>query len=515
MAIDILFHNGVILPMTERDARMRVLAVEGGRIVYIGTSVPQDILATAKHHIDLEGQCVVPGFTDCHAYPLAAALRRVAVDVHGITHIDELAFRLRAKRQERPKHRMLVSFGLEWNPKTPLSRRLLDELEPHGPWIVVAASGDCAVVNSALAQRLASRKTHPIQIPDDGVVGTEDICRIVATGIGGAALRELRRSITNVFYDLQELGITTVHAMDSADCPDARDWMLLAAVKRVLRIGLSLYYQTTSAKLAAVANHRHVGARILGAGDEPIMDGIPRTVACFDQRDTLRSYVRSAHRRGLQVALVAPGPDSINLALDAFEFAQESAFHDLRHRIELLCLPKREQIRRIVDLGLGVTVFAGALKPSPKLDRLVHQCRSQPELTLLPMRTLVENRVLLGFGSGYPATDVTPLETIHLACNHPIAEERLTPYQALVAFTSDAAWLSMDETEKGTLSMGRRADMVVLSENPLDVLPERLRDIRVVETYCAGRLVRRTAFSRSRFFVQSTLGRFRDAVGMM
>lgn len=513
MAIDILFYNGVILPMTEKDTRMRVLAVEGGRIVYIGSSVPQDILANAKHQIDLQGQCVVPGFTDCHAYPLSAAIRRMAVDLHGVVDVDDVASQLRAKRQDRPKHRMLVSFGLPWDSERPLSRRRLDELEPNGPWIVMAASGDRAVVNTALAQRLSTRKTNAIRVPDDGIVGMEDFCHIVATGLRGAALRELRRAMTEVFFDLLESGVTTVHAMDSVDCPDARDLVLLVAVKRVLRAGLSLYYQTTSAKLAAVANYRHVGARVLGGDDDMMVGRFPQSVACFDDRDVLRTYVRSAHRRGLQVALLAPGPASIALALDAYEFAQESASHDLRHRLELVCLPTRDQIRRIVDLGLAVTVFGGALQPSSQLDRLQQRSLSRADLALLPMKTWVDNRVLMGIGSGFPATKITPIEMIHLTCNHPVAEERLTPFEALVAFTADAAWLSMDETEKGTLSMGRRADMVVLSDNPLDVNPERLRDIRVVATYSAGRLVQRMTYSRSRFVVQSALGRIRETVG--
>jgi len=110
-----------------------------------------------------------------------------------------------------------------------------------------------------------------------------------------------------------------------------------------------------------------------------------------------------------------------------------------------------------------------------------------------PIAGLMAAGILLGGGSDAPVTPLDPLLGIQAAVMHSRREERLTTYQALRLFTSDAARLAFEEQRKGTLEEGKQADLVVLSANPLEVRPEDLRQIRVLMTIHRGRIVYQAA----------------------
>jgi hypothetical protein len=97
-----------------------------------------------------------------------------------------------------------------------------------------------------------------------------------------------------------------------------------------------------------------------------------------------------------------------------------------------------------------------------------------------------------------PVTPIAPLHSMHCAVNRVSREgrvigpeERISPYQALSAFTLDAAYCSFEEEKKGAIRPGFLADFAVLSENPLAVDPLRIKDIEVEETFVGGRRVYR------------------------
>jgi len=106
---------------------------------------------------------------------------------------------------------------------------------------------------------------------------------------------------------------------------------------------------------------------------------------------------------------------------------------------------------------------------------------------LIPLKSLLQAGVLLGNGSDAPCTLPDPLHGIHAACNHPNPNESIDVLDALRMHTHWAAKLSFDEGNRGTLSIEKAADFVVLSENPLQTPKERIKDIRVTDLYLGGK----------------------------
>ncbi|MCX5836373.1 MAG: amidohydrolase family protein, partial [Deltaproteobacteria bacterium] len=86
-----------------------------------------------------------------------------------------------------------------------------------------------------------------------------------------------------------------------------------------------------------------------------------------------------------------------------------------------------------------------------------------------------------------PCTPPDPILGIHAACNHPNPEERISILDALRMHTNWAARLSFDEDKRGTLTEGKVADFAVLDRNPLDLVPENLKEIKVTYLYINGK----------------------------
>jgi predicted amidohydrolase YtcJ len=106
-----------------------------------------------------------------------------------------------------------------------------------------------------------------------------------------------------------------------------------------------------------------------------------------------------------------------------------------------------------------------------------------------PIRTLVEAGLLIGAGSDSPVTPLRPLLGVHSAVNHSNPAERVDPLTALRLFTLNGARLGFEEAEKGSLSPGKLADLVVLGADPLRVDPGEIKDIPVEQTIVGGHVV--------------------------
>jgi predicted amidohydrolase YtcJ len=113
-----------------------------------------------------------------------------------------------------------------------------------------------------------------------------------------------------------------------------------------------------------------------------------------------------------------------------------------------------------------------------------------------PLGAAVAEGLIFTLHSDLPVTPVDPLFSMHCAVNRQTREglvlgsgERISPMEALRAYTVHGAYSTFEEQSKGSIQVGKLADFVVLSENPLTLPPERIREIRVLRTVLGGRTV--------------------------
>jgi len=106
---------------------------------------------------------------------------------------------------------------------------------------------------------------------------------------------------------------------------------------------------------------------------------------------------------------------------------------------------------------------------------------------MIPLKSMLRHGLTIAGGSDAPCTPPDPILGIHAACNHPNPEERISILDALRMYTNWAARLSFDEDKRGTLTEGKVADFAVLDRNPLDLVPENLKEMKVTDLYINGK----------------------------
>lgn len=196
------------------------------------------------------------------------------------------------------------------------------------------------------------------------------------------------------------------------------------------------------------------------------------------------------------MAIHANGDRAIESALQAFEVAnKEQKVQSGRHMIIHCQLASDDQIKRMKKLGIIPNYFANHVYYWG--DR--HQSLflgDKRARRINPLNTTLKNNVRFCLHSDLPVTPVDPIFSIHTAVNritnerHVLGpEERIPIINALKAYTIDAAYSSFEEDEKGSIEPGKLADFIVMSDNPLEVPPENIKNIQVLQTFLGGEMV--------------------------
>jgi predicted amidohydrolase YtcJ len=223
-------------------------------------------------------------------------------------------------------------------------------------------------------------------------------------------------------------------------------------------------------------------------------DGLFHQGILFWDQEALDSAVLGAAERGFQVAQHALGNEAVSVGLTAIERAASALDRAPgRPRLEHAMIVDPALVRRIADAG--VIVVAQPFFLYDVGDTLAELPPPKP-IETMPLRRMLDTGVRLAGSSDYPVSDFDVLAAMKAAVTRRsrldnVLEpgQSITVEEALRAYTLGSARALGVENDVGTLSAGKQADLVVLSENPLDADPERIDEIEVVRTYRAGRLV--------------------------
>jgi len=229
--------------------------------------------------------------------------------------------------------------------------------------------------------------------------------------------------------------------------------------------------------------------------DEPGNAGVYASEAiplpAFEER------VAAADRAGLQVEVHAIGDRAFDMALDAYENAiQKSPRKDHRHRIEhmgnWLATPRLMQ-RMVRSSIVAIPNIAFAYY----IGDAILDCVGEKRLTkAFPFHTLLKNHVIIAGGSDSPGYwPVDPLRDIATAASRKmrwgevwIPEEKITVGEAFAMHTTTASWVGFEEHDKGSLAVGKLADIAVLAEDPFAIQPENIKDLKVEMTLVGGEI---------------------------
>jgi predicted amidohydrolase YtcJ len=221
------------------------------------------------------------------------------------------------------------------------------------------------------------------------------------------------------------------------------------------------------------------------------------------QPPELNTLVLQAHEAGLQVAIHANGDREIDRAVDAIIAAQSARpGGDPRHRIEHASVMTEKILARVKAAGTCLAPHSYIRENGEKLEDF----GSARFDWLEPNRHALDAGVCIGGNSDYPISSANVMERVEslvtrrATSNGKVygASQRLSPDEALRAFTMGSAYLQFEERERGSITPGKRADFVVLSADPGAVAPERIHEITALRTYVGGHCVFDAAIAPSR-----------------
>ncbi|MBI5354055.1 MAG: amidohydrolase [Chloroflexi bacterium] len=527
-----IFYNGKIHTQDPKFPQATAVAMEGKRIVAVGSDSDVRALANSKTvEKDLGGRRVLPGLMDSHFHYFEWALGRRRLVLSNTSSLEELQTLLAQKARETTPGAWIVGRGwneIRWpNPRL-VTRADLDYLTPANPAILWRSDGHLAVANS-LALKAAHINSETPN-PPRGVIDRDEegkptgvlrelAMNLVRDVIPPPKADETVKAISDGFGVLHKLGLTGVHdfrIMGGEEGLPAfhayqhlradeklfmRMWMLLPGEKLDQAIALGLhtgygddYLRTGHVKFFSDGGQGARTAWMLENYEDTASAGMPLT-----PMDEILDAIQRAHASGLAVAVHAIGDRANRELITAFEQvlnSKDTVTPGAPHRIEHLQNIRPEDIVRLGRLGVMASVQPIHVPDDfPMIDKSVGP-RAQWSY---PFRDLLTAGVSLAFGSDCPVADPNPIWGIHAAVTRQMRngtpaggwypDQRLSVAEAVWGFSMGTALVCGRGKELGSITPGKLADMVVLDRDIFAIDPVEIAQTQVAMTVFDGQVI--------------------------
>src|ERR1700682_2625438 len=507
----------------------QALAARGGRIVALGSD--EEIAkrkGTGTAVVDAAGRRVVPGFIDAHTHMSMGGFNLLALDLRRTRDPGEFTRSVADFAKTRPAGAWLTDGAWDheqWSPPRLPTKEMLDPATGNHPTCLSRQDGHMIVCNS-IALKFA-RITRETPDPPGGVIVRD--ARGEPTGVLKDAamdavtavrpprtLEELSQALSTAMRHAASVGVTSVQDLPG----DPRDLEAWEAIRRAGALTVRVHYRLPLAEWERARDRRSSLRNDewlrLGGGKGYADGSLGSSTALFDapyaddrnNRGVFASEAlplcrmeerdAAADRARLPVVIHAIGDRANGQILDLYErVARANGPRDRRFRIEHAQHLRPADIPRFARLGVIASMEPyHAIDDGRWAEKRIGRERCR---TTYAFRSLLDAGAALAFGSDWDVAPLSPIAGMDAAATRRtidgknprgwFPEQRISPKEALVAYTSGAAWAAFEENEKGALIPGRLADFVVLSRDVLKIPKEEIAAVHVDETVVGGRVV--------------------------
>jgi predicted amidohydrolase YtcJ len=551
---DRVFINGRIYTVDQNRSWAEAVAVKNGRFTAVGsTSVVSEHMGPGTETIDLGGKMVLPGFIDSHAHVSDATNESASLEMF---HLNSLKDYLGAVRNFAAQHPDLeVIYGSGWKndlfpPQGPV-KEALDTVISDRPVSLVSEDGHFTWVNSK-AMALAGVTKDTVS-PKGGIIekdvstgepsGTirETARDIIQNVLPPFTVEQVKGSIRRFMAEAGRVGITTAHD-PLLILPDAKGQLSGFGANRhniqayaamaqdrelTLRIRGTVLTDPTAPSdqirniVCACGQQRHPLFQMTGI--KVFVDGVVEGGTAFLlepyahmphtcgeplwEPENLKDLFAAAEHEKLQIHIHAIGDAAVRMALDALEYARaKTGSRNSRHLITHLHVLERSDIPRLAALNIiGVPQPFWHVKGNYFRNIEAKYLGYDRAEQGYPMRSLAEAGILLASASDYPVQVPSPpllgimLGITRCEPGETNPEEILGPQECMTledmiaSFTINGAYANFLEHETGSIEMGKKADMVVLEDNLMEIPISEIAHTKVLMTLFEGQTVYREA----------------------
>ena len=496
-------YKGTIISVDANDGVYEYLVEDNGKILFVGNTLPSEYKDAEM--IDLGSKAIVPAFVDTHQHFASLSTFYAGLNVMEAESNEEIA-RMIGAFAAKSKQKTIIAFGA--SPHSVKEGRLINREEIDAVCqgkevMVVKYDGHACIVSTPLLSKL-DKKLSKLRgyHPDTGEMNQEAFFACSDYISGSLSIPDLFRNMQNCTDYLASKGIGSIHTVSGVGFIANLDITIEKLFAKSLRNGFQIrvFPQALNTKVATSRSIPRIGGCFecaldgcFGSRDaalnEPYTDAKGGEGILYYSDEKVIDFCKKANRLGLQIELHAIGDKAFDQATRALKAALDDCpREDHRHGIIHDCLPTEEGIAICKEYKIQMPVQSAFIgwkqEPDSYLEELLGTERAS---RLNPIKTFADNGIVVSFGSDAPCTDPDPIQWIHRAVNHSNLEERITVQQALRMATYNGAYTTFDEKERGSLEVGKIADMVILSDNPYTVDSSKLADIKVEELILSGK----------------------------
>ena len=496
----ICFH-GTILTCDEDNTVASYLVEAGGRIRYVGNDLPEQYAKAPLY--ELGDKALIPAFVDTHQHFASFASFHAGLNVMEASSNQEILDMVR-DYAATAKGKVLIAFGA--SPYSVAEGRLvtreeLDSVCLDKPFMMVKYDGHACVVNTPLLNKLKDKlKDQRGYHPDTGEMNQEAFFVCSDNLSSSLSIPDLIGQMQKAMDHMASKGIGLVHTVSGIGFPKDMDISLEQWVGRSAQNGFQLrvFPQSLDVNAALSRGLPRIGGCFACALDgcfgsqdaalyEPYTGTEDKGVLYYDDQKII-DFCKEANRAGLQIELHAIGDAAFDQAARCLKAALDDyPREDHRHGIIHACLPTQEGLEICRDYKIQLPMQSAFIGWKQEPDEYLESILGDRANALNPLRTIWDMGIMISAGSDAPCTDPDPIQWIYKACNHSVPEESLTIQEALRMCTWNTAWTTFDEEERGSLELGKVADLVILNKNPYAIPKEELDQLKVEKLYLQGK----------------------------
>ena len=522
--VDTAILNANVITVDPQRPHAEALAIAHGRFVAVGTTAEiQGTIGPKTQVWDLSGKTVIPGFIDAHLHVLSSGIQHVTAVDCDLRSIGAIQDALRERARKTPAGEWVRGFKFD-DTKTAENRFLtaqdLDAVSAEHPVFVSHRGGHVYFVNRKAFELAGVTRNTPN--PPGGKFehdpGTGELTGIVlerATehfrGLMPSVTQEGRRAgLVRICRMLNAAGITSVHDAIVSDIDLHTYQEGLASGDLSLRVYALMWHRHFGALRDAGLSSGIGNEQLRIGGIKIIADGaISGRTAWLSQpyegsRDDfglraidpeeLEEMTLQIHKAGFQICVHANGDAAIDMVLTAYEKAM-AAYHrpDPRHRIEHCTVVTPSILSRMAALGCMATPFCTYVYYHGEKMKYYGEERLR---RMFAQRSFIDHGIISTGATDYVPGPYEPLMGIQSCVTRTDmsgkvwgANQKITPEEALRAYTLHGAYASFEEQIKGSITVGKLADLVVLGDDLTTVDPNTIKDIPVEQTVVGGKVV--------------------------
>ncbi len=548
---DLILHNGYIWTVSDENPTAQALAVRDGRFSVVGSN--EEILKQRGHRtrvVDLRGRFVLPGFIDSHVH-FASAARFLEFNIMTTTRQAEFVKRVNEVAAALPQGEWILGgyWGAydRWVPGTAGSAareaftpdmRLIEAITSDHPMFIQKFDNSTYAANSTALKALGLNPDNPsaagLEFVRDrdgrltGLIRGENVRSLFAGKIPKRfSHRRRMRQTQRALKEIARYGVTSVSDMSDDEQLEIYRELLRAGrltVRIRFRYGLDRWKECAQRGIKVGSGDEWIRLGVLKGHIDGIMGtSTARFFEPYEQDPTNRGrwrrlmldekgnfvegkflrYMFDADRAGLQLSVHAIGDQANHLLLDFVAALQRrNGKRDRRFRLVHAQVLAPTDFKRLGKLGVLAEVQPYHLSDDMRwMEERLGWKRCRGAYAFAAIR---DSGAILCFGSDWPGTSasaypINPMLGLHAAVTRQTltgqppdgwySKQRISIEEAIKAYTYNNAYASFEEDIKGSIEVGKLADLVVLSQNLLAIKPNAILDTRVLYTIIGGKIV--------------------------